>query len=227
MEDALKKQKKQGELQESDKPRILKKTACEGGHEMDVENTPEDQGIEVEEELENAESEKDEKMMDEDLLDKLKKELKQKTIEAEDYFNSLRRLQADFQNYKKRVAKEKQNIYKYASEGLIIKFLPILDNFERAMDSIKDKKDKEEGENEFKSFIQGVDMILKQFKQVLEEEGVKEIQAVGENFDPNYHEAVEQVADERYQSDTIISVVRKGYIYKDKVIRPSLVKVVK
>lgn len=226
MEDTLKKQKKQKEHQESDKSKTLKETACEEVHERDAENPPEDQEIEKEEKLEDADNEKDEEMAELDVLDKLKKELEQKTKEVEDHLNSLRRLQADFQNYKKRVAREKQNIYKYASEDLIVKLLPILDNFERAMDSTKSKKDKE-GEKEFKSFIQGVDMILKQFKQVLEEEGVKEIQAVGEKFDPNYHEAVEQVADERYQSDTIISVVRKGYIYKDKVIRPSLVKVAK
>jgi len=226
MEDTLKKQKKQKEYQESDKPKTPKKTACGGVHERHAENPPEEQEIEKEEELEDADNGKDEEMAEQDVLDKFKKELEQKNREVEDHLNSLRRLQADFQNYKKRVAREKQNIYKYASEDLIVKLLPILDNFERAMDSAKSKKEKED-EKEFKSFIQGVDMILKQFKQVLEEEGVKEIQAVGEKFDPNYHEAVEQVEDERYQSDTIISVVRKGYIYKDKVIRPSLVKVAK
>lgn len=169
----------------------------------------------------NQDKQKDEDCGEQELK-KIKQEIDKKAREAKEYYDRWLRVQADFQNYKKRVEKEKQAIYKYASQDLINKLLPVLDNFELALQSVDD-----ETAQDMDSFSQGIKMILKQLKGILEEEGVKEIKAVGEEFDPNYHEAVEQVEAQNYEPNTIINVVRKGYMYKDKVLRPSLVKVSK
>lgn len=133
--------------------------------------------------------------------------------------NKYVRTVADFQNYKKRVEKEKSDIYNYANEKLILDLLPVVDNLERAIKSAK-----EEGKDE--AFIKGVEMTLQQFLDVLKKNGVEEIQAMGEIFDPNYHHAVLQEADEIHEANTITDVFQKGYTLNEKVIRPSMVKVI-
>ena len=129
------------------------------------------------------------------------------------------RLQADFDNYKKRVAKEKNDIYKYAAENLVTATLPVLDNFERALISLKEKEENNDG------YIKGVEMVFQQLIEVLIKEGVEEIIALGEPFDPNFHHAVAQENNEDYEDNIIIDVLQKGYKLKDKVIRPSMVRV--
>lgn len=131
----------------------------------------------------------------------------------------LLRLQADFDNYKKRVVKEKESISKYALENIMKELLPILDNFERALTSLKENEDANGG------YIQGIEMVYNQFIQALEKQGAEEIPALGENFDPNLHHAVAQESKEDCEDNTIIEVYQKGYKLKDKVIRPSMVKV--
>lgn len=137
--------------------------------------------------------------------------------EIEELTNRLLRLQADFMNYKNRVDKDKENLYTYATEDIVTQLLPVLDNFERALDNI-DEKDK---------VYEGVKMIYDQILDVLSKNGLKEIQSVGESFDPNFHHAVftEEVEDK--EEDIILEVLQKGYMLKDKVIRPSMVKVAK
>ena len=125
------------------------------------------------------------------------------------------RLMADFQNYKKRVEKEKSDIYSYANEKLVTELLNVLDNFERAL----------EHEGEDKSFHEGMQMIFKQLFDVLEKSGLKEIPALGEEFDPNFHNAVMNEDTEEYESGTVSGVMQKGYTLNGKVIRPSMVKV--
>lgn len=125
------------------------------------------------------------------------------------------RLMADFQNYKKRVEKEKSDIYSYANEKLVTELLTVLDNFERALEH--------EGEND--SFKEGMEMIFKQLFDVLEKAGLKEIPALGEEFDPNFHNAVMNEDTEEYESGTVSGVMQKGYTLNGKVIRPSMVRV--
>lgn len=135
---------------------------------------------------------------------------------AEEYLNRLQRLQADFENYRRRITKEKEEFHKYASESLICSLLPILDNFERAIAA-------GEGEN----LLSGVEMIFRQLKEILEKEGLCSIEAVKTEFDPNRHEAVMTVENDDYPDNTVIEEFQKGYLLKDKVIRPAMVKVSK
>lgn len=128
------------------------------------------------------------------------------------------RLQADFVNYKKRVEKEKESIYSYASEEIINSLLPIVDNFERALSSSSNKED---------SFYEGMDMIYKQLLEVLGKNGLEEIEALHCEFDPNYHHAVFQEESEEHEEGIVLEVFQKGYKLNDKVIRPSMVKVAK
>ena len=122
------------------------------------------------------------------------------------------RLMADFQNYKKRVEKEKKD---YANEKLVTELLDVLDNFERALD--------QEGQGD--SFKEGMEMIFKQLGDVLKKSGLAEIPALGEEFDPNFHNAVMSEETDDYESGKVSGVMQKGYTLNGKVIRPSMVKV--
>lgn len=133
----------------------------------------------------------------------------------EDESSRYMRLMADFQNYKKRVEKEKSDIYSYANEKLATELLAVLDNFERALDH----------DGEDKSFKEGMEMIFKQLFDVLEKSGLKEIPALGEEFDPNFHNAVMTEETEEYESGKVSGVMQKGYTLNGKVIRPSMVRV--
>lgn len=133
----------------------------------------------------------------------------------EDESSRYMRLMADFQNYKKRVEKEKSDIYSYANEKLATELLVVLDNFERAL----------EHDGEDKSFKEGMEMIFKQLFDVLEKAGLKEIPALGEDFDPNFHNAVMSEDTDEYESGKVSGVMQKGYSLNGKVIRPSMVRV--
>jgi len=143
-------------------------------------------------------------------------EVKEEGQEAGQDDNDLRylRLMADFQNYKKRVEKEKTDLYSYANEKIMGELLSVLDNFERALDT-----DAGDG------FREGIEMIFKQLTDVLEKSGLAEIPALGEEFDPNVHSAVMTEETEDYESGKVSGVMQKGYTLNGKVIRPSMVKV--
>ncbi|HHY90857.1 MAG TPA: nucleotide exchange factor GrpE [Clostridiales bacterium] len=151
-------------------------------------------------------------------LDDYKEMIEKLQQEKEELHNQYLRLAADFQNYKRRNEKEKNDIYEFANEKLILELLPIIDNFERALQSVKESE-------ENKKFVEGVEMIFKQLLAVLNKNGVQEIDAMGKAFDPNYHHAVMQEENPDYESNTIIEVLQKGYTFREKVIRPSMVKV--
>lgn len=144
--------------------------------------------------------------------------LKKLVKEKEEISNQYLRLQADFTNYKKRVEREKENLYSYASEDLLCKLLPISDNFERALENVEDTED---------GFYKGMKMIYDQFDKVLKDIGLEEIIALNEKFDPNYHHAALQEECDDVDEGVVLEVFQKGYIFKDKVIRPSMVKVSK
>ncbi len=124
------------------------------------------------------------------------------------------RLMADFQNYKKRVEKEKRDLYSYANEKIMNDLLTVMDNFERALEHDADE-----------NFKEGIEMIFKQLSDVLEKDGLAEIPALGEEFDPNVHSAVMTEETEDYESGKVSGVMQKGYTLNGKVIRPAMVKV--
>lgn len=144
---------------------------------------------------------------------KLKDELKESS-------EKVLRLAAEMQNYKKRNETEKSNMLKYANEDLAKSLLPILDNFERAI-----KLDDNDLSDEVSKFLSGFKMIYGSFVNVLNNIEVKEIECDGLEFDPVYHQAVLTEKDETKPSGVILEVLQKGYMYKDKVIRPAMVKV--
>ena len=126
------------------------------------------------------------------------------------------RLMADFQNQKKRFDKEKADIHQYANEKIVKNLLEVLDNFERALDATKDADP---------SLHEGMELIFKQLVAALEKAGVAEIKALGEEFDPNFHNAVMMEETDEYESNKVSEVMQKGYTLNSRVIRPSMVKV--
>ncbi len=163
-------------------------------------------------------SDRDTLAADEDDLVALKKRLAEASKKAEEYYHRLARLQADYDNFRRRTRQETESLYKYASEQLVCALLPVLDNFERAMAAEGDA---------LESFKSGVEMIYRQLQDVLAAEGVAVISSVGEQFDPARHEAVLQAETGEHAENTVIEEFRRGYCLKDKVVRPAMVKVAK
>jgi molecular chaperone GrpE len=141
--------------------------------------------------------------------------LKGKLEEAD---NRYLRLQADFDNFRRRTRLDLEASEKYRAQKLITDLLPALDNFERAMQLEADNE-------QTKSLLQGMDMVYRSLIDALKKEGVEPIDAVGKEFDPHQHQAVMQSSDENYGSNIVTDEFQKGYLLKDRVIRPSMVKV--
>ena len=131
--------------------------------------------------------------------------------------NKLKRLQADFENFRRRTNKEREEIGNVVTQELLKSLLPILDNFERAMAA--EQKDSE-------AFKKGVEMIYTQLQETLKNNGLEKIETEGKKFDPNFHQAVMRVENADLEDDTIAQELQKGYIVRGKVIRPSMVQVV-
>lgn len=134
------------------------------------------------------------------------------------YLEHLQRLQADFENYKKRQEKKKKEFMEFANEGLLNNFLSVVDNLERALDSTQN-------ENNIEAIKQGINNTLKDFHNILIREGVHPIKALDQKFDPYKHEAVMSFETDKYPEDTVTEELRKGYYIKSKVLRPAMVKV--
>lgn len=148
-----------------------------------------------------------------------KKEKKDKKDEKiEELTDRLTRQMAEFDNFRKRTDKEKSQMYEIGAKDIIEKILPVVDNFERGLDAASE----EEKEN---PFVQGMDKIYKQLMTTLEEIGVKPIEAVGQEFNPDFHNAVMHVDDESLGENTVTEEFQKGYMYRDSVVRHSMVKV--
>jgi molecular chaperone GrpE len=143
------------------------------------------------------------------------KELEKKLEEME---NRYLRLQADFDNSRRRSRLDLEAAQKYRAQSLVTELLPALDNFERAL---KVESDHEETQ----SLLQGMEMIYKALVEALKKEGVEVIEAVGREFDPHLHQAVMQVSEEGFDSNIVVDEFQRGYLLKDRVIRPSMVKV--
>lgn len=129
------------------------------------------------------------------------------------------RLMAEFQNYKKRVAKEKNDIREYATEKLVMELLPVLDNFERALAA--------SAEDDPAGYAKGMELIFTQMVTELQKSGLTEVEAEGQDFDPTKHNAVMTEENEELESGKVSKVLQKGYALNDKVIRPSMVAVTK
>ena len=150
-------------------------------------------------------------------------ELKRVEAENAELKDLLARRQADFENYRKRVDRERSETYNRVVADVVAKLLPVLDNLKRALDA---EGSVESGESdEFRHFLSGVDLIYKQLNGVLDALGVKPIGAVGEKFNPHMHEAVVMEATDEYEPDTVMQEIVAGYRLGDKLIRPALVKV--
>ena len=150
-------------------------------------------------------------------------ELKRVETENAELKDRLARRQADFENYRKRVERERSETYNRVVADVATKLLPVSDNLKRALDAESSVEAAES--DEFRHFLSGVDLIWKQLNGVLEALGVKPIPAVGEQFDPHVHEAVVTEATDEYEPDTVIQEIVAGYRLGDKLIRPALVKV--
>ena len=146
-----------------------------------------------------------------------KKEKKDKKDEKiEELTDKLARQMAEFDNYRKRTEKEKTGMYLVGAKDVVEKILPVVDNFERGLATAKDAED---------PFVEGMNKIYKQLTTVLTDMGVTVIEAVGKEFDPNLHNAVMHVDDESAGENIIVEEFQKGYMYKDSVVRHSMVKV--
>ena len=147
---------------------------------------------------------------------KNKKDKKDEKIE--ELTDRLTRQMAEFDNFRKRTEKEKSQMYEIGAKDIIDKILPVVDNFERGLDGVK-----EEEKND--PFIQGMEMVYKQLMTTLEGVGVKPIEAVGKEFNPDFHNAVMHVEDENFGENIVAEEFQKGYMYRDSVVRHSMVKV--
>ena len=158
------------------------------------------------------------KVSEEQTLEALKHQLEEKTKQCDCYFDRLQRTAAEFDNYKKRTLKEKEALYYEAIGDVVLSFLPAVDNLERALKASCKEDDKQ-------TLRDGIELVVRQFKDALKNLGVEEIKSVGEKFDPQFHEAVMHAHDETQEKNIIVEEFQKGYILKDRVIRHSMVKV--
>lgn len=153
-------------------------------------------------------------------VEKTEEKSEEKTEEkADDGNEKYVRLMAEFQNYKKRVAKEKNDIREYATEKLVMELLPVLDNFERALAA--------SAEDDPAGYAKGMELIFTQMVTELQKSGLAEVEAEGQDFDPTKHNAVMTEENEELESGKVSKVLQKGYALNDKVIRPSMVAVTK
>jgi len=150
----------------------------------------------------------------------LKSQLELKEKEVTENYNKYLRALADLENYKKRAVKEKSDLIKYGNENLLRDFLPILDSLDRAMDTATKS-------NNFDSFREGLTLVRNQFLCCLEKYGVEPIAACGEDFDPNVHEAMMEVASDSHEDSKVVDEYEKGYLLQGRLLRPSKVSVCK
>ena len=199
---------------------------------IDIEEVKDENGVDdaVEETTETAEDKNEETSKKEEASgeetpkkekkfgrkkDKAVEKLEEKVKELEDM--RVRQL-AEFENFRKRSEKEKSQMFEVGAKSVIEKILPVMDNFERGLQGVPE-------EEKDAPFVKGVEMVYKQMLTAFEEMGVKPIEAVGQPFDPNFHNAVMHVEDENFGENIVAEEFQKGYTYRDSVVRHSMVKV--
>jgi len=154
-----------------------------------------------------------------DQVEELKKALENEMKRSEEYLVQLKYARADIENLRKRFDRKLEDVQKYSNERIITELLDVVDELEMAVQSARSL-------NSTETLVQGVEMTLKKLRKILQNEGVSVIKTVGEPFDPSRHEAAEKIEKEGIEGCKVIEEIRKGYILKEKVIRPSIVKVV-
>ncbi|GIO22076.1 nucleotide exchange factor GrpE [Oceanobacillus sp. J11TS1] len=153
----------------------------------------------------------------EDESNELEAQVEELKNEKEELTNRMLRLQAEFDNYKRRTLKEREADRKYKAQDMVQELLPVMDNFERALQV--------EVSEESKSILEGINMVYRQLQDVFTSQGVSVIETEGADFDPNVHHAVMQIEDDTMESNKVVEELQKGYLLKDRVIRPAMVKV--
>jgi len=169
--------------------------------------------------MENQKENKEEKIITLKESEYLK--LKEEADKAKEHWDKMLRLQAEFENTRKRMERDKQDFIKFANERIILELLNILDDLERTVELAQTKH------QDLSAFLKGVEMILAHLYELLKEYGVKPIEGNGKIFDPNFHEALMQVEEKDLPEHTIVEELQKGYLLNDRVIRTSKVKVSK
>ncbi|MHC1610566.1 MAG: nucleotide exchange factor GrpE [Candidatus Methanospirareceae archaeon] len=157
-------------------------------------------------------------ILEEELEVKRERVKERRTGKEEEYLTALQYQKAEFENYKRRAEKEKQEFGEYRIKGFIEDLLPIKDSLEVAIEHAKENKDSE-------GLVKGVELTVKQINELLMREGLEEIRAEGEQFDPFKHEVVAKEIANKYPENAVIEVLRKGYLFRGKVIRPAMVKI--
>ena len=215
------------ETQEANVPEEETFTETIAGEEAQAEETVVDDAVEEETEAENASDDAEEDATEEAKADKKFFKKKQKADKKQDAMKEkideledrVKRQMAEFDNFRKRTEKEKAAMFETGAKSVIEKILPVVDNFERGLATVP-------AEDKGTPFAEGMEMIYKQLISELEKMEVKPIPAVGEEFDPNFHNAVMQVESEEYEAGVIAQEFQKGYTYRDSVVRHSMVAVV-
>ena len=154
----------------------------------------------------------------EETVKKLEEKLASEEEKAKDYLNRLKYLQADFENYRKRVEKEVQEAVQRSNEQLVACLINIIDDLESAIAAGETTENKE-------ALLEGIKMVHKNLEKLLESEGLEKLECVGKAFDPNMHEILAQIPTEEHQNGTVLEEARKGFMFKGKVLRPSVVKI--
>lgn len=187
------------------------------GNKEEQEKVKEETGTEEAAAGEEAKEDKEAEGREKKKAFKKKKDKKDEQIEA--LTDQVKRQMAEFDNFRKRTEKEKSSMYEMGARSVVEKILPVIDNFERGLDTVpEDEKES--------PFTEGMRMIYKQLMTELENIGVKPIEALGTEFNPDFHNAVMQVESEEYESGMVAQELQKGYMYRDSVVRHSMVAVV-
>ena len=181
----------------------------------EINDTAEEETVE---EAEEAVAEEPETEKEKGSFFKKKEKKDKKDEKIEELTDRVRRQMAEFDNFRKRTEKEKTQMFETGAKSIVEKILPVVDNFERGLAAVTE-------EEKGTPFVEGMEKIYKQMMTVLEEAGVKPIEAVGQEFDPNLHNAVVHVEDEEFGENIIAEEFQKGYTYRDSVVRLSMVKV--
>lgn len=189
-------------------------TEAETAEEDNTEEVIAEEAVEEDTEA-DAEEETDEEKSSGGFFKKKDKKDK-KDAQIEELTDKVRRQMAEFENFRKRSEKEKTQMYEVGAKGILEKILPVVDNFERGLKGMEESED---------PFAQGMQMIYKQLMTSLEEAGVKAIESVGQEFNPDFHNAVMHVEDDEFGENEIVEEFQKGYMYHDSVLRHSMVKV--
>ena len=193
----------------------------ENSEDVREEAAPEEADVDAEIEVEMGDDPEGVEAKRDDPIEELEKKAEASAQEAKEAYDRFLRVSAEFENYKKRYQREKEDFRKFANESLLKAILPIVDNLELALNSSCGD------ENSVEQFHEGIDLTLKEMLKVFEKFGVKQIDSLNEAFDPTYHQAVMQEETEDCPGNTVVKELQRGYMIHDRLLRPSMVVVSK